>query len=304
MRVLITGATGLVGKELVSRLLKSGYSINYLTTSKKKIQHTELYQGYYWNPEKGEIDSACLDNVGTIIHLAGATISKRWTSSYKQEILESRVLGVNVIANLLKNTDNDVHQFITASATGIYPSSTKTFYTEDSTERDNSFLGMVVQKWEAAADAVATLDIKVAKIRTGLVLSGKSGVLKELATPVKLGFGAAFGSGNQMQSWIHIDDLVGIYIHALMHGLEGAYNAVAPHPVTQNEMVKTIADVLNKPLFLPNIPRFVMKLALGEMSTLLYDSQNVSARKIVATGYQFKFLSLESAVVNALKEEN
>lgn len=304
MRVLITGATGLVGKELVSRLLKSGYSINYLTTSKNKIQHTELYNGYYWNPKKGEIDPSCLDNVGTIIHLAGATISKRWTSSYKQEILESRVLGTNVIATLLKNTENDVHQFISASATGIYPSSDTVFYTEENTERDNSFLGMVVQKWEAAADAVAALGIKVAKIRTGLVLSGKSGVLKELAGPVKLGFGAAFGNGGQMQSWIHIDDLVGIYIHALMHGLEGVYNAVAPHPVTQNEMVKTIAGVINKPLFLPNIPRFVMNLALGEMSTLLYDSQNVSARKIVGAGYQFKFLSLESAVVDALGNES
>ncbi len=302
MRVLITGATGLVGSALVSRLLKEGYSINYLTTSKSKIQHTENYQGFYWNPEKGEADPACLDDVGTIIHLAGASISKRWTADYKEEILQSRVLGTRVLATLLKNNAHYVHQFISASAIGIYPDSETTLYTEDSTGRDNSFLGMVVEKWEACADAVATLGIKVAKIRTGLVLSGKSGVLKELAAPVKLGAGAAFGKGTQMQSWIHIDDMVGIYLHVLLNGLEGVYNAVAPYPVTQNELVKTVAKVLDKPLLLPNIPRFAMKLVLGEMSTLLYDSQNVSARKIVASGYQFKFLSVETAVADALAQ--
>lgn len=302
MKVLITGATGLVGKELVSRLLKNGYTINYLTVSKDKIQNKEHYSGYYWNPEKGEIDPSCLDGVGTIIHLAGATISKRWTEKYKQQILESRVLSTKVLQTLLENTENEVHQFISASAIGIYPHSKSVVYTEDTPDLNGSFLGTVVQKWEAAADTIASSDIKVAKVRTGLVLSNKGGVLKEMAAPSKFGFGAAFGNGAQMQSWVHLDDLVGIYTHIMKNGLEGVYNAVAPYPVTQNELAKTISRVLNRPYFMPNIPRFVIQSVLGEMSTLLLDSQNVSARKIVDAGYQFKYLSLEKAVKDELKE--
>jgi len=301
MKVLITGATGLVGTELVSLLLKSGYHINYLTTAEDKVQHNEKYNGFLWNPNKGEIDTNCIEGVDAVIHLAGATIGKRWTNNYKEKVLESRILTTNVLYSLLKNTENNVHHFICASATGIYPSSLDTVYTEDSTERDNSFLGTVVQKWEEAADQVERLGIRVAKIRTGLVLSGKSGVLKEMAGPVRFGLGAAFGKGTQVQSWIHLTDLAGIYCYALKNELEGVFNAVAPHPVSQNELVKTIAKVLNKPYFLPNIPKFVMDLALGEMSTVLFDSQNVSARKIINEGYQFKFLSLEKAIKDTLK---
>jgi len=302
MRVLISGATGLVGNNLVQVLLKHGYHIHYLTTSRDKIRDKKNYTGFYWNPEKGEIDTKCLENVGVIIHLAGASISKRWTNKYKQEIIESRVLSTKVLFTLLKNTPNTVHQFISASATGIYPSSLDKVYNEDSPERDSSFLGTVVQQWEAAADEISTLAIKVAKVRTGLVLSGKGGVLKELAGPVRLGVGSAFGSGKQVQSWIHLADLSGIYLHILKNGLEGVYNAVAPHPVTQDELVKTIAKVLDKPYFMPNVPQFAMKAVLGEMSALLFDSQNVSARKIIDAGFQFKYLSLEKAIEEAVAE--
>lgn len=291
----------MVGTELVSLLLKSGYHINYLTTSEEKVQHEEKYNGFVWNPEKGKIDTNCIDGVDAIIHLAGASIGKRWTNKYKEQILESRIVSTNVLNSLLKNTENSVHQFICASATGIYPSDLDAIYTEESTVRDNSFLGTVVQKWEEAADQVSRLGIRVAKIRTGLVLSGKGGVLKEMAGPVRFGLGAAFGKGTQVQSWIHLNDLAGIYCYALKNELEGVYNAVAPHPVSQNELVKTIAKVLNKPYFMPNIPKFFMEAVLGEMSALLFDSQNVSARKIIGEGYQFKFLSLEKAIKDALK---
>lgn len=301
MKFLITGATGLVGNELVSLLLKKGIHINYLTTSENKLQNEDKYKGFLWNPEKGEIDEGCIDGVDAVIHLAGATISKRWTPSYKEEIVESRVLSTNLLFSLLKNKANGVHHFIGASATGIYPDSLDKVYSEESTETDNSFLGTVVQKWEAAEDQIARLGIKVAKIRTGLVLSGKGGVLKEMAAPAKFGLGAAFGSGRQIQSWIHHSDLAGIYVYVLNNELEGAYNAVAPYPVSQNDLVKTITKVLDKPYFMPNIPKFVMELALGEMSTLLFASQNVSAKKIIGEGYQFKYLSLEKAIKNALR---
>jgi len=301
MKVLITGATGLVGNELVSLLLKNGIHINYLTTSEDKLQNEDKYKGFLWNPKKGEIDESCLEGVDAVIHLAGATISKRWTPLYKEEIVESRVLSTNLLFSLLKNKANHVQQFIGASATGIYPDSLDKVYSEESTDTDNSFLGTVVQKWEAAEDQISRLGIKVAKVRTGLVLSGKGGVLKELATPVRFGLGTAFGSGRQIQSWIHHSDLAGIYVYLLKNELEGVYNAVAPYPVTQTDLVKTIAKVLDKPYFMPNIPKFVMETVLGEMSTLLFASQNVSAKKIIGEGYQFKYLSLEKAIKNALR---
>lgn len=301
MKVLITGATGLVGTELVSLLLKNGIHINYLTTSKSKIQKEQDYKGYYWNPQSGIIDKDCIDEVDAIIHLAGASVSERWTQEYKQEILESRILSTNVLYSLLKNTNNQVKHFISASGTGIYPDSTDTVYSETDTAIDDSFLGRVVEKWEAAADKIATLNIKVVKIRTGIVLSGKGGALAEMVKPVKLGVGAGLGSGKQIQSWIHIHDLVSMYKYVLQNKLEGVYNAVAPHPVTNNELMKTIAKVLDRPYFMPNVPKFMLQLMLGEMHIILLSSQNVSAKKIIGKGFQFDYLSLEKALRKELK---
>lgn len=301
MKVLITGATGLVGTEITSLLLKNGIHVNYLSTSEDKIQDEANYKGFYWNPEKGIIDDTCIAGVDAVIHLAGATISKRWTQAYKQEILESRVLTTNLLANLLKNNTNSVSHFISASAIGIYPDSLTNIYSEDFTDFDNSFLSHVVQEWEKAVDRVGQAgNIRVAKVRTGLVLSGKGGALVEMAKPVRFGLGSGLGTGEQMQSWIHIQDLVGIYYYIFKHELEGTYNAVAPYPVTNNVLMKKIAETLDKPYFMPNVPKFVLEFALGEMSTLLFASQNVSAKKIIGDGYQFKYLSLDKALKEAL----
>jgi len=300
MKVLITGATGLVGNELVTLLLKNGLHINYLTISEDKLQNEAHYKGFLWNPDKGIIDERSIEDVDAIIHLAGASIAKRWTQSYKQEILESRVLSTNVLYSLLKNHPNKVSHFISASAIGIYPDSLDKVYPEDSTDVDNSFLGKVVEKWEEAVDQISSLNIKVSKVRTGLVLSGRGGALREMARPVRLGLGAAFGSGKQLQSWIHVQDLVNIYSFIVQRGLEGTYNAVAPYPVSNDVLIGGIAKVLGKPYFLPKIPRFVMSAMLGEMHMLLFSSQNVSAKKILGAGYQFKFLSLEKALKDNL----
>lgn len=300
MRVLITGATGLVGNELVSLLLNRGIQINYLTTSKSKIRKEDSYTGFYWNPEKGVIDEDCINGVDVIIHLAGAPIAKRWTESYKKEILSSRTATTNMLYDLLKSKENNVHQFISASAIGIYPDSMDEVYSEDNTGVDDSFVGKVVEKWEEVVDKIKELKIRVAKIRIGLVLSAKGGMLAELAKPVSYGVGSAFGSGKQIQSWIHIEDLVEIFFYVLNNEMEGVFNAVAPYPVSQNDLVKCVAKVLKKPYFMPNVPKFVMKMMLGDMSMLMFTSQNVSAKKIIATGYQFKFLSLEKAIANEL----
>lgn len=299
MKVLITGATGLIGKELVSALLDNGAQIHYLTTSEKRIKNEPNCKGFLWNSDSGYVDPDCIDGVEAIIHLAGAPIAKRWTDAYKKEIIDSRIKTADILYTLLKNHPNNVHHFISSSAIGIYPDSLTKVYSEDETQFDDSFLSRIVQQWEASADKFKDLGLRVAKVRTGLVLSGKGGMLKEVSGPVKFGVGSAFGSGKQMQSWIHIDDQVGIYAYILSNELEGAYNAVAPFPVTNEELIKQVAKAMDKPYFMPNVPRFAMKLLLGEMHTILFDSQNVSAKKIIAAGYQFKFLSLEKA----LKEE-
>lgn len=301
MKILITGATGLIGTELVALLLQNGVTVHYLTTSKKKIESKPNYHGFFWNPNQGIIDENALMGVDAIIHLAGATISKRWTTKYKQEIIESRILSSNVLYKALKDNPNTVKQIVSASAIGIYPDSLTKLYTEENTEVDESFLGKVVMKWEESVNKFKTLNIKVAKIRTGLVLSNKGGALPEMEKPIKLGFGSPFGSGKQIQSWIHMQDLVELYLFAVQHELDGAYNAVAPNPVTNKKLTQEIAAVLNKPLFMPNIPKFLMALVLGEMHTILFASQNVSNEKIESEGFKFQYKQVDKALKNLLE---
>lgn len=300
MKILITGATGLVGTELVSLLLQNGVSIHYLTTSKKEIKSEPNYQGFYWNPQQGIIDENCILGVDAIIHLAGASISMRWTSKNKQEIIESRTLSTNLLYRIVKSRPNQVKQIVSASAIGIYPDSLSDVYTEENKSVDNSFLGQVVVKWEEAVDNFKRLNIKVCKIRTGLVLSKKGGMLKELLKPIKLGAGSAFGSGKQWQSWIHLHDLVHLYYFAVQHQWEGVYNATAPNPVDNHELIKKIAKTIEKPFFMPNVPEFLLKLMLGEMHILLVASQNVSSQKAQDNGFVFKFRTLDKALDDVL----
>ena len=301
MKILITGATGLIGSKLVALLLQNGVTVHYLTTSKKKIESKPNYHGFYWNPNQGIIDENALMGVDSIIHLAGATISKRWTSKYKQEIIESRILSSNVLFKALKDNPNSVKQIVSASAIGIYPDNLTKLYNEEETEVDDSFLGKVVLKWEDSVNKFKLLNIKVAKIRTGLVLSEQGGALSEMVKPIKMGLGSPFGSGKQMQSWIHIQDLVELYFFAVQNELNGIYNAVAPNPVTNKKLTQEIADVLKKPLFMPNIPQFLMKMILGEMHCILFASQNVSSKKIENEGFNFQFKLLDKALKNLLE---
>lgn len=294
---MITGATGLVGGELV-RLCRAGnIAVNYLTTGKEKIRNEEGYNGFYWNPDTLEIDLSCFDGVVAIINLAGASISKRWTKSHKREILSSRINSLRTLYKGLKDIEHGkISSFVSASAIGIYPSSLSAYYTEMEEQIDASFLGEVTEAWEMEVDNFNKLGFKVAKIRIGLVLSLNGGALPQIAQPIKYYVGAAFGSGEQWQSWIHVQDLARIFLFIMEEELSGIFNGVAPNPVTNRKLVKEIAEVLDKPLILPNIPRFMMNLVLGEMSYLLFASQRVSSKKIEEEGFDFNYPNISSAL--------
>ncbi len=303
MKVLITGATGLIGQEIVKLCHQSGIDVNYLTTSKNKLQDTANYRGYFWNPKQGEIDSGCLDNVEVIINLVGATVAKRWTSSYKKEIIESRTVTTRLLRETLQKRKNStVRHIISASAIGIYPDSFQNYYMEDSPERDTGFLGEVVTKWENAVSEFKTLGVEVSILRIGLVLSEKGGAYPKIAKPIQYGFGAVFGDGKQWQSWIHLDDLSQMFMFVLKEELSGVFNAVAPNPVSNKKLTYTIADRLNKKIILPNVPRFALKLILGEMHVILFSSQRVCSKRILTSGFEFQHENIVSAIDSLVPE--
>jgi hypothetical protein len=282
-------------------LLSKGFEVNYLSTSKKKLLMQPSYKGFYWNPQNMEIDMAVLEEVQVIVHLAGASIAKRWTKSYKKEILESRTKSAQLLYKTLKEQPNKVEYFISASAIGLYRDDLNFHHKEDSPLIDNGFLSAVVQQWEAGIDEFRSLGINVCKLRTGLVLSEKGGALPQMIRPFKFGLGARIGSGKQVQSWIHITDLIDMYFFAIENRLQGAYNAVAPNPVTNTELTKAIARQLQRPLIMPNVPKFLVKAILGEMHQLLFLSQKVSCDKMTQAGFKYNYPNLDAALADILK---
>lgn len=300
MTVLITGATGLIGQEIVKQCHEQDINVHYLTTSKSKLSTDSNYKGFYWNPNKNEIDHKCFEGVSTIINMVGASISKRWTDSYKKTILNSRTQTAELLLNTIKTHNYTINQIVSASAIGIYPTSLTNYYEESNTQISETFLGKVVHKWESAVDDFKTIGCKVAKIRIGLVLAKDGGALPQIVKPIKYGAGAAFGSGKQWQSWIHVKDLAALFVFAVQNEFDGIYNGVAPNPVCNKELTKAAARQLKRPLILPNIPKFVMKLALGEMHILLFESQRVSSQKVEAEGFDFKYVNLKPALEDLL----
>ncbi|WP_179348236.1 TIGR01777 family oxidoreductase [Winogradskyella pacifica] len=300
MTVLITGATGLIGQKIVNQCHSAGINIHYLTTSKSKLSTEPNYKGFYWNPDNNEIDHDCFEGVTAIINMVGASISKRWTDDYKEVIIESRTKTAQLLQDTIKKHNYNIEHVVSASAIGIYPTSLVNYYEETNSEISETFLGKVVHKWEAAVDGFKALGCKVAKIRIGLVLAKDGGALPQIVKPIKYGVGAAFGSGKQWQSWIHVEDLASLFVYAVQNKFEGIYNGVAPNPVTNKELTKVSAEVLHRPLILPNIPKFAMKLVLGDMHILLFESQRVSSQKVEAEGFNYTYVNLRPALDDLL----
>jgi len=292
--ILITGGSGLIGKALTAALLELGYNVSHLS---RKPGNDPQVKTYLWNIGKNEIDEHCIDEVDTVLHLAGAGIAdKKWTAKRKKEIIESRTKSIELIYRVIKSRPNKVSAVISASATGYYSDRGDELLTEDSPP-NSDFMAKCCIAWEQAVDEGKALSLRIVKLRTGVVLDKKGGALKLMAMPVKFGVGAPLGKGKQWIPWIHWQDVVDLYLYSIENiHLSGVYNMVAPNPVTNKQLMKAIAKQLFRPLWPVKVPSFVFKLLLGEMSVIILGSTRVSARKIENEGFVFKYPELTGAL--------
>lgn len=297
--VLITGASGAIARTL-SKKLENEYSIRFLTRKK------EAGNEFEWDLENQIVDENAFENVSHIIHLAGANISeKRWTEDRKKELISSRVDSAKLILNTLKKKNLKLKSFISASGINYYGTKTTDKVFTENDASGNDFLSEVVVVWEKGADEFKVENIaeRVVKIRTAVVLSKTEGALEKMMTPIKFGIGSPLGSGKQYMPWIHIDDICSIYEFALKNPeVEGAFNASAPQHTTNENLTKLIAQVLKKPLFMPNVQAFILKLIFGELADALLEGSRASSEKIQKAGFQFKFPDLKMALEDLLKK--
>lgn len=304
--VLITGGTGTIGKRLNELLIQKGYNVIILTRHISKKQMNGSGTGYArWDIDKGEIDNEAVKRADYIINLAGAGVAeKRWTDNRKKEILESRTNTCALLVKALKEIPNQVRAVISASASGYYGADNLLSLNDGFTEDDKpsgDFLGKACRQWEESIEPITTMGKRLVILRTGIVLSKKGGAYMEFAKPLKYGLATILGGGKQIISWIHEDDICNMYIHAIENeSMSGPYNAVAPHPVSNKELVLAIAKARNKFYIPVHIPAFVLRLMLGEMSDEILKSANLSAAKIQNEGYVFLHPEIAEATKNLL----
>ncbi len=292
MKILITGASGLIGQALTKQLHASGHTT--VAAVRREPRRNDEVQ---WNPATGEMSPSAFDGVDAVVHLAGAGIGdKRWTDSYKMEILQSRTLGTALLADTMASLSKKPSVFLSGSAIGIYGVRDDTELGEDAAI-GTGFLADVCRDWEAASASATAAGIRTVLLRTGIVLSPKGGALKKQLPLFKLGLGGKFGNGKQWQSWISITDEVNAIIHLLTSNLSGAVNLTAPHAVTNGEFTRVLASVMSRPAILP-IPSFGPKLLLGgELAdALLFTGQRVVPNALVADGFHFAHPTLDVAL--------
>lgn len=286
-KILITGASGLIGNRLTKMLKDEGHQVVHL--GRGEAEHTDVPL-YKWDVEKGKLDEAAFEGVTTIIHLAGASIAdKAWTDERKKEILDSRIKSAALLNKFLQKGKHTVDTFISASAVGYYGDRGAEVLTEDM-PKGEGFLAEVCSKWEDAAIDIGKLGIREVSIRIGIVLAKDGGALPELARTIPLGIAPYFAKDNLYYPWVHIDDVCGIMIHAVnTKNMNGAYNATGPKPQLIKDLMQDILTARYSKALLVPTPPFAIKIALGDRQELVLSSQNCSDKKVLATGYQFKY---------------
>lgn len=298
MKILISGSSGFIGTELVTYLRALGHQVYRLVRDKKKISADAIF----WDPKETK-DLKALEGMDIVINLAGENIANgRWNEEKKKRIFDSRVKGTKALVQALCQLNTPPNCLISASAIGIYGNKTST-YSNEYSDHGTSFLAHVCEEWEKATQPAIAHNIRTVNLRFGIVLSAKGGALSKMLVPFKLGLGGRLGSGNQYMSWIAIDDLLAIILFMAMNKtLKGPYNVVAPYPIKNSVFTKTLADILERPCFLP-VPEFVLNLILGkEMAgELLLNSTRVEPLRLTQAGYSFLFPDLKLALEHLLE---
>jgi len=286
----VTGGSGLVGRAVQKELEGQGHEVRILTRTPRKPGE------FAWNPAAHSIDPAALMGAHGVLHLAGASVSARWTASHKRAIMDSRIQGAETLYRAIEAMDQRPAVLVSASAVGIYPNSLDRVYTE----RDggaSGFLGDVVRAWESQADRFDELGLRVAKIRIGIVLGHGGGVLGTLLPVFRLGLGSALGDGAHWMPWIHVQDLARMVSRlATDAALDGTWNGVGPESVTNDNFSRTLAQVLKKPFWAPAPPAWALRLALGEMAQIALMSTHCSSAKWQRIGFSYRFGDLRSAL--------
>ena len=300
--VLISGGSGFVGNHLTELLLSKGYTVSILSRSEKQNKKDIFY--YKWDVAKQFIEEDAVLKADYIIHLAGENIAeKRWTAKRKAAIIDSREKSAQLLYMVLKKHYKKLDAFISASAVGYYGAVNGQEICNEDDAPANDFLGYACQKWEDSIDFIENLNIRTVKIRTGLVMGKDDGFLKKLVPLFKYRLGSALGSGKQYMPWIHIDDLCGIYLQAIVNSeMSGPYNAAVNDDTTNSIFSKTLARIFGYSIWLPNVPEFILKMTLGEMSKIVLTGRRVSSDKIEETGFKFKFTDLEEALKDCVKD--
>lgn len=297
-KVLFTGGSGLIGSYFLSRYKDSEYDIHNLTRSDVLVNS----KNHRWDIESKFIADGALDDVKHIVHLSGAGIAdERWSEYRKNEIMNSRVESANLLFDRISKLKQKPKTIISASAIGYYGAVTseKIFIEEDPPGTD--FQSEVCKVWEAGMNRFSNLNIRSVKLRFGIVLSPNGGALKKMLLPTKLGIGAPLGSGRQYFPWVHIEDVAKVIEKCLYdENMDGSYNVVAPQHLNYSEFASTLAKVLKKPFFAPNVPSFLLKILFGEMANIILEGSRVSSKKLIESGYEFRFKDLENALEDLL----
>ena len=303
--ILITGGTGLVGKALTDLILSKGYKVVILTRSPQQQIITSPDISYaFWNVEKKIIDIDAIQQADHIIHLAGAGVmDKKWTHSYKEEIVNSRVRSSELLVETLRNHPNKIKSIISSSAIGWYgPDIQNDHSFKEDEPPANDFLGETCKQWEESISSAEMLGIKVCKLRTGIVLSNEGGALPEFKKTLKWRVASILGSGHQIVSWIHITDLCQMFLYAIEnHELNGSYNAVSPHPINNKTLIYKLGHFLKNDKFIPiYVPSFLLKMMMGQRSIEVLKSTRVDAEKIINSGFKFEFPNIDVALQNLI----
>lgn len=300
--ILITGGTGMIGKALTTALLEAGHRVIIFTRNPAKFKAVGNCSYAAWDPAKGTIDETAVRTGHAILHLAGAGVAdKRWSDKRKKEIRNSRVQGGELLCKALATIPNEISVVVSASAIGWYGPDPQIPNPKPFTETapaHNDFLGSTCEAWEQSLAPLTAMGKRVVFLRTGIVLATEGGALAEFMKPVKFGIAAILSTGKQVVSWIHIQDLVRMYLDAIEHtDWQGAYNAVTPQPVSNKELVLELAKQIRGKAYIPiHVPGIFLKIGLGEMSIEVLKSTTVSAGKIRKAGFQFAYPTIEPAL--------